>query len=114
MSDFLLNKTKIKMTQVSELGSTQILSPSIMLTDIIITNNSNGSATLIATDEFNHTHIICSLKANECFNHAFTGGWVFWDRAAIQLVKEVEDGVVDVSVGYIKVTGQNYYVWRQE
>jgi hypothetical protein len=114
MSDFITSQTKIKTTQVTSLGNTRVLNSGFLLTDVLISNNSQGKVTLLATDDFEHTHIICSLAPGERFNHAFTGGWTFWDKATLEIVKEVEEGEVNVAIGYVKVSCQNYYVWRSE
>ena len=109
MTDFVKANTGIRTLQLREFGDGLqglsamegiIVDFPFTLTDIIVSSTSSGIVTVMATDGEN-THIIKSLKPKGDFNHAFEGGWTFWDNARLKIIKEKSDGIVDVAVGVI-------------
>lgn len=111
MSDLIEANTKIVTRQLTNAETVTLIGNTFMLTDIIITSTSTGAVTLVARDDEN-THVILSTKVN--FNHNFANGWSFWRNAKLDIVKETDDGVVNVSIGYVKLfAGLNYNQWSR-
>lgn len=118
MSDLIEAHTKIVIRQLTNAETVTLIEPDQMMTDstfmlidIIITSTSNGVVTLVARDD-EHTHVILSTKND--FNHNFANGWSFWRRAKLDIVKEIDDGVVNVSIGYVRLhAGLNYNQWSR-
>lgn len=111
-NDFILSKTAIQTMQIKDKGTTEIVTAGgFMITDILITSTSTEQISLIATDDIN-THIIIVIDGKGKFNHAFAGGWVFWDKARLELIKESNRGEVNVAVGFVRTTNApNYNQW---
>jgi len=61
--DFIKSTTGIRTIQAIASGETIVIDKPFMLTDLIVSNNSNGMATIVMQDEEN-THIIKSIKPN--------------------------------------------------
>lgn len=128
MTDFIKANTKLVTKQVTDEGSTIIIGgdPEInprvftrqsfitdfLLTDIIFSSSSSGQVTIVAEDDNGRTHVVAVLRGKDKFSHAFEGGWVFWSGARLTVIKEKTDGIVDLAVGYVKVTGPDYSIWR--
>ena len=110
--DPIIPNIRIKTKQVIDAGETVIIDFSDwMITDLIICNHSSGQATLIARDDDGHQHIIASIHAHTTMNQSFYGGWRFWKGARLYLVKEAEDGLVNASMGIVKVHVHEYSIW---
>lgn len=107
-----LKNKKVKTLQVLNNETVNVLNPGFLLTDVIISNNSDGKATLLVTDNV-RTHIICVVNAGGVFNHNFMEGWSFWKNAKLFIVKESDLGEVNVSIGFVKInTSPDYSTWR--
>lgn len=111
MTDFITAHTKIVTRQLTNAEAVTLIDPTFMIVDIIVSSTSSGHVTLIARDD-EHSHIILSQKRN--FNHNFTNGWSFWKNAKLDIVKESDDGVVNVAIGYVKLhAGLSYEQWSR-
>lgn len=115
MTDSVTANTAIVTRQLIEKGTEELISKDgFLLTDILISSTSQGQVTLIATDD-EHTHIIVSIIGEQTFSHNFTGGWVFWKDARLEVVKEIDDGEVNVSIGFVRTRNMmnyNQWFWR--
>ena len=110
--DLISSSTRIRTAQLTE-GSQILIENGFMLTDVIINSTSKGFVTLVARDN-EHTHIITQFKGQTNFNHAFPNGWSFWNTARLEIIKESEDGIVNISVGVVKLYNAfNYEQWNR-
>lgn len=110
---FLVHNTKWKTIQLSDDLEGDLLVKGFMLRDLIVSNNSPGKVTVLVTDG-ERTHIIAVLASGVVFNHSFVGGWTSWRGARLRVLKEALQGLVDVSVGYVNASVQDYSIWRIE
>jgi hypothetical protein len=112
-NDILLSRTSVRMVQSTFEGSVELIRSDFILVDLLVSNLSDGMATVIATDGERQV-IIASVQPQTTFSHAFRGGWLFWKGAKLVIVKESNDGVINSSAGFLKATGPNYNVWRNK
>jgi len=109
MTDFITISTGIRTKQVEEAGTVDLISQGgFILTDLIVSSTSTGQVTLLVRDEDN-THIIASVGGKTTFSHAFPNGWTFWKNAKLQIVKELDDGIVNVAVGVVNSPNELTY-----
>ena len=71
MTDFIKANTGIRTLQLEEGQEGIIIEKPFMLTDLIVTNRSNGYVSIIMQDDEGHTHIIKVIKPEGEFNHSF-------------------------------------------
>ena len=66
MSDYIKSQTRIVTVQAVDSGATEIPMHNFMLSDVLISNLSEGRATLVCSDE-ERTHVIQTLDlCTEC------------------------------------------------
>ena len=119
-TDFIQAGTRVVTRQIVSKGTETVLSlgkdayaGSFTIVDLIISSTSTGHVTVLVRDN-EHTHILVSLKGPGVFNHNFSHGWTFWKDSRLEVVKEEEDGVVDIACGYVKVyNNQTYDQWSR-
>ena len=115
MSEFIQANTGIVTKQILGSETVELVGArGFMLMDVLISSTSNGQVTLLVRDE-EHVHIIVSIVGKQTFSHAFVGGWMFWDHARLEVVKESNNGEVNIAVGVVKTTvAKNYNQWRRK
>jgi hypothetical protein len=116
MSDNITGHTGVKTLQLKE-GEIEgfVINKPFMLTDLIVSSTSSGRVTIAMEDDEDpkHIHIIKTIKPNGDFNHSFTGGWLSWQGCKLKVIKEKEDGIVDVSAGHLPgIYAPSYSQWR--
>jgi len=103
MTEIIKTSTAIITKQITEAGETELITNhGFMITDLIIDSTGPGQVTVLVKDQ-EHTHILAVLREKDRFNHAFAGGWLFWDTARLSIIKEFYSGEVNVAIGYVKI-----------
>ena len=111
MTEFIKSSTKVWSKSIGDDGVTRLLSPGIMLTDLCVFNDSDHVVQIVASDGVN-SHIIARIRPNSDWSFAYGGGWLLWDKAALYVYKNGTQGEVHVAIGYVKLPGRSYNMWR--
>jgi len=115
MTDLLRSATRIVTKQVVDKGEVRLVPRNFMLTDLLVSNSGGGSVTVLARDDLGRVHVVASIPGGMTWSHAFMGGFVFWREAELFAVKETDMGVVNVTVGFVRMgTSSHYSIWRVE